>query len=128
MDLPTQCDVCGTPLGTELADVDQRRQVFDIPAVQCEVTEYQTLSLRCGCGKMDFSEFPQWVGEVVGYGPNIQALSVHLTQGQLLPVVRTGELLRDRYGLNISPATICAWIEAAAQRVASSVKAIKESV
>ena len=35
---------------------------------------------------------------------------------------------RDLYGLNISPATICAWIDAAAQRVASSVEAVKESV
>jgi transposase len=30
--------------------------------------------------------------------------------------------------MNISPATICAWIDAAAQRVASSVEAVKESV
>jgi len=128
MDLPTQCDVCGTPLAKDLADVDQRKQVFDIPVVKYEVTEYQTLSLRCACGKLHFSEFPQWVGEVVGYGPNIQALAVHLTQGQLVPVARTSELLRDLYGLNISPATICAWIDAAAQRVASSVEAVKESV
>jgi len=77
---------------------------------------------------MHFSEFPQRVGEVVGYGPNIQALSVHPTQGQLVPLARTSELLRDLYRLNISPATICAWIDAAAQRVASSVEAVKESV
>jgi Transposase IS66 family len=61
-------------------------------------------------------------------GPNIQALAVYLTQGQLVPLARTGELLRDLYRLNISPATIGAWIDAAAQRVASSVEAVKESV
>jgi transposase len=36
--------------------------------------------------------------------------------------------LHELYGLNISPATICAWIEAAAERVAPSVEAIKESI
>jgi transposase len=36
--------------------------------------------------------------------------------------------LRSLYGLNISPATICAWIEDAAQRVTPSVEAMKESV
>jgi transposase len=39
MDLPTQCDVSGTPLAKELADVEQRKQVFDIPVVKYEVTE-----------------------------------------------------------------------------------------
>ena len=128
VDLPRQCDVCGIALDQKLADVDECRQVIDIPVVKFEVTEFQTLSLLCACGKMHFSEFPQWVGEAVQYGPNIQALSVHLTQGQLLPVGRTGELLHDLYGLNISPATILAWIDAAAERVGSSVEAIKESV
>ena len=36
MDLLTQCDVCGTPLARELADVDQRKQVFDNPVVKYE--------------------------------------------------------------------------------------------
>jgi transposase len=128
VDLPPQYDVCVKVLDQKLAAVDQCRQVFDFPVVKYEVTEFQTLSLRCACGKMHFSEFPQWVGEAVGHGPNIQALAVHLTQGQLVPVARTSELLHELYGLNISPATICAWIEAAAERVASSVEAIKESV
>jgi transposase len=75
---------------------------------------------------LHFSEFTRWVGEAVKYAPNIRALAVHLTRGQLVPVARTSELLRDLYGLNISLATICAWIEAAAQRVASSVEAVKE--
>jgi hypothetical protein len=34
-------------------------------------------------------------------------------------LARTGNLLRDLHGLNISPATVGAWIDAAAQRVAS---------
>jgi transposase len=126
MDLPAQCDVCGTALAKELAQVDQCRQVIDIPVMKYEVTEYRTLRLRCACGKLHSSEFVLGVDEVVQYGPNIRALAVHLTQGQLLPLARCCELLRDLYGLDISPATICAWIEDAAQRVMPSVGAVKE--
>ena len=128
MDLPAQCDVCGTALAKELAQVDQCRQVIDIPVMKYEVTEYRTLRLRCACGKLHSSEFVLGVDEAVQYGPNIQALAVHLTQGQLLPLARRSELLRDLYAIDISPATICAWIEDAAQRVTPSVEAMKESV
>src|ERR1035437_7246185 len=128
MDLPTQCDACAAPLASELAEIDQHRQVIDIPVVKYEVTEYRTLRLRCACGKLHYSEFVPGVDEAVQYGPNVQALAVHLTQGDLLPQARTSELLRSLYGLNISSATICAWIEDAAQRVTPSVEAMKESV
>jgi len=128
MELPTQCDLCAAPLASELAEIDQRRQVIDIPVVKYEVTEYRTLRLRCACGKLHYSEFVPGFDEVVQYGPNIRALAVHLTQGDLVPLARTSELLRSLYGLDISPATICAWIEDAAQRVTPSVEAMKESV
>jgi len=52
MDLPTQCDLCGAPRAKELAEVDQGRQVVDIPVVKYEVTEYRTLRPRCACGKL----------------------------------------------------------------------------
>src|ERR1017187_9885787 len=42
MNLPTQCDVCAAPLASELAEIDQRRQVIDIPVVKYEVTEYRS--------------------------------------------------------------------------------------
>jgi hypothetical protein len=74
------------------------------------VTEYRTLRLRCACGKPHYSEFVPGVDEVVQYGPNIRALAVHLTQGDPVPLARSSELLRSLYGLDISPATICAWV------------------
>ena len=86
------------------------------------------MRLRCTCGKLHYSEFVPGVDEVVQYGPNIRALAVHLTQGDLVPLARSSELLRSLYGLEISPATICAWIEDAAQRVTPSVEAMKQSV
>ena len=52
--------------------------------------------------------------EVAQYGPNVRALAAHLTQGQLLPFARAGELIKDLYGLDISPATLVQWVHTAA--------------
>jgi len=128
LELPTHCDVCAAPLSSESAEIGQCRQVIDIPVVKYEVTEYRTLSLRCQCGKVHHSEFAPEIGEAVQYGPNLRSLAVHLTQGQLLPLGRSCELLHDLYAIDISPATLCACIEQAAERVEPMVQAIAQSL
>ena len=126
--LPERCDACQATLSSSEAQVHQRGQVFDIPAVRFEVVEYQTLRLRCPCGKLHESGFSPEVCEVAQYGPNIRALAVHLTQGQLLPFARAGELIKDLYQLDISPATLVQWAREAAQLLAPTVQAIAQSV
>ena len=126
--LPERCDACQATLPSSQAQVHRRGQVFDIPAVRFEVVEYQTLRLRCACGRLHESEFSPEVCEVAQYGPNVRALAVHLTQGQLLPFARAGELIKDLYGLEISPATLVQWVHEAAQALAPTVQAIVQSV
>jgi transposase len=126
--LPERCDACQATLSNSDAQVHRRGQLFDIPAVRFEVVEYQTLRLRCPCGKLHESEFAPEVCEVAQYGPNVLALAVHLTQGQLLPFARAGELIKDLYGLEISPATLVQWTHEAAQALAPTVEAIVQSV
>ena len=126
--LPERCDACQATLSNSGAQVHRRGQVFDIPAVCFEVVEYQALRLRCPCGKLHESEFAPEVFEVAQYGPNVRALAVHLTQGQLLPFARAGELIKDLYGLDISPATLVQWVHEAAQALVPTVQAIVQSV
>lgn len=126
--LPERCDACQATLSNSDAQVHRRGQVFDIPAVRFEVVEYQTLRLRCACGRLHESEFSPEVCEVAQYGPNVRALAVHLTQGQLLPFARAGELIKDLYQLDISPATLVQWVHEAAQALAPTVQAIAQSV
>ena len=126
--LPERCDACEATLSNREAQVHRRGQVFDIPAMRFEVVEFQTLRLRCPCGKLHESEFSPEVCEVAQYGPNVRALAVHLTQGQLLPFARAGELIKDLYGLDISPATLVQWVHEAAQALAPTVQAIVQSV
>lgn len=127
-ELPQCCDACQSPLASSDAQVQRRGQVFDIPAASFTVVEYQTLSLLCQCGKLHVSEFSADVCEVAQYGPNIRALAVHLTQGQLLPFARTSELIKDLYQLEVSPATLVQWVHEGAQLLAPTVQAIAQKI
>jgi len=108
--LPSQCNRCHRPLPLDEALVVERRQVIDVPARSFDVVEHCTLEVACSCGQVHVSAFPAGVSDVVQYGPNVKALGVHLTQGQMLPFARTAELLHDIYGLSVSPGTLVAWV------------------
>ena len=111
--LPMQCDRCQQLLVHEDARIAERRQVFEVPKTSHEVIEHHTLSLVCPCGQSHASIFPMGVNEAVQYGPNLRALGVHLTQGQLLPFARASELIHDLYGIAISPGTLVTWVRQA---------------
>lgn len=108
--LPEQCDRCGCLLAQSEAQVVERRQVIDVPVSACDVIEHHTLALRCQCGQRHVSAFPADVTEVVQYGPNVRALGVHLTQGQLLPFARASQLIFDLYRITVSPGILVSWV------------------
>lgn len=108
--LPTQCERCQQSLVQEDARIAERRQVIEVPKTTYDVIEHRTLSLVCQCGQDHASVFPMGVSEAVQYGPNLRALGVHLTQGQLLPYARACELIGDLYGVSISPGTLVTWV------------------
>src|SRR5438445_4314647 len=123
--LPPHCQACGGLLVQAVAQIVERRQVFDIPVVRHQVTEYCTWEARCCCGQLHASaDFPAAVSEAVQYGPNLRALAVHLTQGQLLPYALPSELIADLFGLEISPGTLVAWVGQASERLQSTVAGI----
>jgi transposase len=106
--LPGRCDHCHHQLPLQNAFVTERRQVFDVPVASFDVVEHRTLALRFG--QLHTSAFPADLTEPVQYGANVRALAVHLTQGQMLPYARAAELIRDVYGLAISPGTLVALV------------------
>ena len=85
--LPQHC-TCGASLVGASAVLFEQRQVIDIPVASYHVTEHCTWQWRCTCGQVHQSAFPANVTEAVQYGPNVRALAVHLTHGQLLPLAR----------------------------------------
>ena len=123
--LPERC-ACGARLAA--AHTGERRQVFDIPVARFEVTEHRAWQARCRCGREHHSAFPDAVNQRVQYGPNVKALAVHLTQGQLLPLARTAQLIEQLFGLPLAVATVHAWIGEAAQRLAPEVARIEQAL
>lgn len=125
--LPDRC-ACGASLSGSDARIAERRQVFDIPAAHYQVVEHRTVQLRCTCGREHASAFPSGVTEAVQYGPNVRALGVHLTQGQLLPYGRAAQLIADLFHLEVSPATLLAWVDEAGDLLQPSVDRIAQAL
>jgi len=119
------CPHCATDLRSVEPCKQERRQVFDIPPVQVQVTEHQAEVKVCPtCGEQAKGEFPAQVTQPVQYGPRLQAQASYLNTYQLIPWARTCELLGDFYGhmpaeaiVLVSNATVVDRIEPSLDRI-----------
>jgi transposase len=105
----------------------EKRQVFDLPPVRMEVTEYRAEVKRClCCGKESKGEFPQGVTQPVQYGPEVKAQAVYLNQYQMIPLERVSETFEDFYGHRLAEGTIVESCQEAAEGVVSVNQAVKK--
>lgn len=103
----TRCELCGKDLFHTPAAGYERRQVFDIPAIVCEVTEHEAEKKRCACGHMTTASFPETVSAPVQYGIQTQTLvSTLLTHGYL-SYNRVSELTEYLIGHRVNESTVC---------------------
>ena len=123
------CPHCATELASVKPHEYEKRQVFDIPPVQMEVTEHQAEIKVCpGCGEQVKGNFPAEVTHPVQYGLRIKAQAVYLNNYQLIPLARTSELLGDFYGHTPTEAFVLASNAAMVQQVETSLEAIKQQL
>ena len=122
---PQHCEACGTPL--EAGDC-QSRQVSGLPAPVLEVTGHRRWQTRCGCGHLQQGTFPDEVQAPVQHGPRFRALAVCLTQHQMLPAKRTGELPGAWCGVHPSTGTVMNLIREAGRRLEPSHRKIAETL
>jgi transposase len=102
-----QCQRCGHRLADEASIDVEKRQVFDIPPIQMEVTEHKAQIKECShCGHLNKAAFPEQVKAPVQYGSRLKAIAVYLRQYQLLPYNRTSELFRDLFSTDLSEGTL----------------------
>jgi len=123
---PSHCTDCGSTLG-EMKKVESR-QVFDIPKIRPEITEYQVYEARCTCGKVHRSTFPEGVAGPVQYGPVAKAMVIELTHHEMQPLARTGKLMGTLFDLPMSDATVLEIQKEAAWRLTPLVDAIAQAL
>lgn len=120
------CGQCGgvSLLGQPVLDLE-RRQVFDLPALQLSVTEHQAEIKRCPVsGRKVSATFPAGVLAPVQYGPNFRGLTLYLSNQQLLPFDRLRQTCLDLFGQPLSLGTLSATNQSAYDALAPVESAI----
>lgn len=101
------CHGCGSTLEGVAVDSIEKRQVFDLPPLQIEVTEHLVQSKICPfCGEKNKSSFPEGITQPAQYGNRLKAFLVYLNQYQMLPYERLVELFNDVFNHSISEGTL----------------------
>ena len=65
--------------------------------------------------------FPTGVNAPAQYGPRVQALAVYLSQFQLLPMERIGEIFTDLFECHLSEGSLANWIAQASRTLTHAV-------
>ena len=123
------CHYCRGSLKRVKAIRYEKRQVFDVPQVQMEVTEHQAEIKACPhCGKENRAVFPEGVNQPVQYGSEIKAQMVYFNQYQMLPLERTAEVFGTLYGHSISEGVILEATQEVSHRVTEVNRAIQQHI
>lgn len=121
-----RCQHCQASLEDVLAQDYEKRQVFDLPPVQVEVTEHQSEIKECPiCHTLTTADFPPAVNQPVQYGERMKAQMVYFHQQHFVPLERTAEILEDIYHQRVSEGTIVEACNTAALQVQPIYQAIK---
>jgi len=123
---PSHCEACHCELGAVAGHVKERRQIHELPVMRLVVTEHQVEVLTCPrCQHQNAGSFPSGVQAPAQYGPGVQALAVYLSQYQLLPMERIGEVFLDLLSCRLSEGTVATWIQEAARTLGPTMLVLK---
>ncbi len=103
-----------------------RGQIHELPETRVQVIEHRVEAIGCpACGHLTVAKFPAGVDAPVQYGSRLRAVAVYLSQFQLLPMERIGELCADLWGCSLSEGTLASWIAEAARTLEPPMLALK---
>ncbi len=123
------CPNCQLPLTSSPIIKLIKRQVFDIPPPQIEVTEHQAEVKHCQCcNKAVTAGFPRGVIAPVQYGEVIRSWSVYYQYQHFIPEDRLQQLFFDLYGLYIATATLANFNQTAFDALSSFEASVLSSI
>lgn len=123
------CDICGTSLQDVKSERNIIRQVVDIPDIKVKVVEHRAEIKKCPkCRRKNTGKFPEGITNTVQYGEKIKAVSVYLTQYQLIPYKRGTELISDLFDINLSPGSMVNFNDSCHENLKSIEENIKASL
>ena len=80
---------------------------MDIPEIKVKVIEHRSEVKKClKCRRKNTGKFPDGITNSVQYGDKVKAVSVYLTQYQMIPYKRSSELIFDMFGISLSQGTM----------------------
>jgi len=119
------CPHCRHDLSSDRVERLVKRQVFDLPPLQMQVTQHQAQVKVClCCGKRSRAAFPENVKAPTQYGPNVLAHAAYLNSYHLIPLARVREWFADCTGQAVSEGTIERALKQFAEAVAPSLDVI----
>jgi transposase len=118
---PVQCAGCGAELAGEDAEPYRYQQV-ELPPVKPHVTEYQVSNLTCACcGEVNKGELPPEAAASM-FGPNLTALIVILMGVFRLSKRKVVLLLKECFGVDLSPGSVVNLQNATSEALAEPVE------
>ena len=100
------CSRCQKDLSKRQISEQVKRQVYDIPILQIQVTEHIAEVKVCDCGCRNTAKIPDYASHYVQYGPNLKTFLTYLQDYQLLPYARSAELVEDLFEHKLSQGTL----------------------
>ena len=103
---PTRC-TCGENLVSIAKQMEQKRQLFDLPIIKFHVVEHQITSCDCPkCGRTVVAEFPHNITAPVQYGNRTKAFSVLLNNKCQVSFRKIGMVFESIAGQSINQTTL----------------------
>ncbi len=125
---PESCS-CGHTFTSSETVLSEKRQVFDLPKPQLEVTEYQIYQAECPfCKIVRKGAAPEGVNAPVQYGNRVKAYAVLLNVHYKLPFKKIQLLFGDLFGCPINESSVYFATEQCYEKLGESEKAIRAKV
>ena len=106
---PSACGGCGAGLAGAPGEVGYSVQVFDLPSLCLEVTEYLMMRRVCVCGHPTTADAPPQVrGGPTCYGPQVAAATAWLASQDVIGIERAADMMAALLGAPVSTGFVSA--------------------